>query len=241
MDLNNLNKDVTAKKNSRQDIQGLRGLSVCAVALYHMWSSTFKNGYLGVDVFFVISGFLMCSILERQRLTRNIIVEFYFRRLRRILPPYLCTILIVLLFSAVVLHQFEYAQLIGETFPSIFYFSNNPNVHAESYFDVHMSVFFFTHLWSLCVELQFYLVVPFIVYILQFLQNIHPFFSNLLLIYLQAFSYWRQSFGYVNEDSKHMMLDARLWQFLSGFLAFRVHSSNIWGLNLKPIHKCAKF
>jgi peptidoglycan/LPS O-acetylase OafA/YrhL len=79
------------------------------------------------------------------------------------------------------------------------------------------------------VELQFYLIVPLVVGLLRFLQQIHPFFSYLCLIYLQVLSFWRQFAGYTDVNNRHMMPDARFWQFLSGFLAFRLNAANFWG------------
>lgn len=76
-------------------------------------------GFLVADLtfilfsFFVISGFLMSSILERQQITKSVVLDFYYRRLKRILPLYLCMILAVLAASALLMHPFEYAQLIG--------------------------------------------------------------------------------------------------------------------------------
>lgn len=98
----------------RLDIQGLRGLAIIAVVLFHMWSHRFKYGYLGVDVFFVISGFLMATLLDRQRPTKLAILNFYFRRLKRILPLYLTTILVILVVAVLLMHPFDYSQLLGK-------------------------------------------------------------------------------------------------------------------------------
>ncbi|KAI6204930.1 Acyltransferase [Aphelenchoides besseyi] len=118
------------------DIQGLRGIAILGVLLFHIRDDTFKVGYLGVDVFFVISGYLMCLLLSRySQLDATKILDFYFRRLKRIVPVYLFVILAVLS-SAIYLfmYPFDYGDLFKETRKPLLFAANIPNDEDDNYF-----------------------------------------------------------------------------------------------------------
>ncbi|KAI6197757.1 hypothetical protein M3Y94_01262800 [Aphelenchoides besseyi] len=224
------------KHELRSDIQGLRAVAIGAVLVFHMWSTWFPLGFLGVDVFFVISGYLMFSILSRRRLNFATSLDFYFRRFRRIVPLYLFLIVSVLIAAILLVHPFDYAQLLNETFPSILYFSNCPAVHGTSYFDLRSNNLFFKHTWSLATELQFYAIVPLIFLIFQFLTGIHIFFTWIFILYIACLSFYRQTFVYTRPDSIHMAPDGRLWQFFAGFIAFIIRDSEVMA-RFKPMKK----
>ncbi|KAI6181710.1 hypothetical protein M3Y98_00858300 [Aphelenchoides besseyi] len=209
------------KHELRPDIQGLRAVAIGAVLVFHMWSTWFPLG------FFVISGYLMFSILSRRRLNFATALDFYFRRFRRIVPLYLFLIVSVLIAAVLYVHPFDYAQLLNETFPSILYFSNCPAVHGSSYFDLRSNNLFFKHTWSLATELQFYAIVPLVFLMFQFLTGIHIFFTWIFILYIACLSFYRQSFVYTRLDSVHMAPDGRLWQFFAGFIAFLIRDSKL--------------
>ncbi|KAI6174810.1 TPT domain-containing protein [Aphelenchoides bicaudatus] len=199
-----------------QKIQGLRGISIFVVLLFHIRSDWFGNGYLGVDVFFVISGFLMCHILNKEeRLGRSQILEFYFRRIKRIIPVYLFIILIFLL-SAVFMwmHPLYFNSFVEQPTQSLFFVANH--INDVNYFTIsNVDYKFFIHLWSLSVELQFYLIAPFlIVFLNQLLPFVKPFVVGWLA--LASFLYqWNAT-----KNTEHMALCSRIWQFMFGFLAY---------------------
>jgi peptidoglycan/LPS O-acetylase OafA/YrhL len=121
----------------RLEIQGLRALAVTAVLLFHLWDEVVPLGYLGVDVFFVISGFLMCSILSRQSpidlsTTRN----FYFRRIKRIVPLYLFVIACVLVAGMFLVAPVEFPNLVTDGIIASTFTSNFMNIHFSDYFDL---------------------------------------------------------------------------------------------------------
>ncbi|KAI6173120.1 Acyltransferase [Aphelenchoides besseyi] len=105
------------------DIQGLRGIAILGVLLFHIRDDTFKVGFLGVDVFFVISGYLMCMLLSRySQLDAAKILDFYFRRLKRIVPVYLFVILAVLLSAIYIfMYPFDYGDLFKEVRKPLFF------------------------------------------------------------------------------------------------------------------------
>jgi peptidoglycan/LPS O-acetylase OafA/YrhL len=121
----------------RLDIQGLRALAVTAVLLFHLWDKVFPLGYLGVDVFFVISGFLMCSILSRKSpISFSVVQDFYFRRIKRIVPLYLFVIVCVLVAGMFLLAPIEFPNLATDGIISSTFTSNIINIHLSGYFDL---------------------------------------------------------------------------------------------------------
>jgi peptidoglycan/LPS O-acetylase OafA/YrhL len=145
----------------RPDIDGLRAIAVMLVVNYHAFPEALPGGFIGVDIFFVISGFLITGIIARQlEQQRFSLVAFYNRRIRRIFPA-----LIVVLCTALVLGWLwmlpaPYAQLSSDVFASAAFFSNIALLLQSGYFDVESSKKPLLHLWSLGIEEQFYLFWP---------------------------------------------------------------------------------
>ncbi|CAI5452981.1 unnamed protein product [Caenorhabditis angaria] len=151
----------------RSDLQGVRGLAILAVLCFHFFPTLFPNGYLGVDQFFVLSGFLMCMLLmksEQSDKSKWLIVKtFYVRRLRRILPLYYLVILLSLLFLYIFFPDTAIEPNEKSASKSMLFLSNRLKTEEENYFEMlSYAVDIFTHTWSLSVEIQFYLLVPFI-------------------------------------------------------------------------------
>lgn len=138
----------------RQDIQILRGVAVLMVVLFHLRAPFFGSGYLGVDVFFVISGFLMAKLYDR-----GTAADFYARRIDRLLPAYSLTIACVLGVSCFILLPVDFAQLYEQAIVSVPFLSNVYFWNQTSYFE--LAAFNpLLNLWSLAVEAQFYVIVP---------------------------------------------------------------------------------
>ena len=154
--------------NYRPDIDGLRGLAIISVILFHAELAIFSGGYIGVDVFFVISGFLISQILLKDFQARHFsLTRFYVRRIRRIFPA-LFTVLLVssavalwLLFP-VELKAYGKSLLAATLFVSNYYF-----MFDSGYFTYPAETKPLMHLWSLAVEEQFYIVFPLYLYLLQ--------------------------------------------------------------------------
>jgi peptidoglycan/LPS O-acetylase OafA/YrhL len=143
-------------------VDGLRAVAVAAVVTYHIGASWLPGGFLGVDVFLVISGYLITSLLlAERRLTGGIdVVRFWIRRARRLLPALFVMIVVVLAYM-VIFHHGEVARLRGATLASLGYVANWYFVFADQpYFDQFGRPSVFLHLWSLAVEEQFYLLWP---------------------------------------------------------------------------------
>ncbi len=143
-------------------VDGLRALAVAAVVAYHAGLSWLPGGFLGVDVFLVISGYLITSLLlvELQVTGKIDLPRFWFRRARRLLPAVLVMIALVLAVMAL-LHPDEVGALRGAVVASLFYVTNWYQIFAkQSYFAQYARPSVFQHLWSLAVEEQFYLLWP---------------------------------------------------------------------------------
>ena len=147
--------------NYRSDIDGLRALAVVSVVIFHAFSWLIPGGYAGVDVFFVISGYLITTnILNGLSESTFTIQGFYQRRVRRIFPALVTMLVLVYAFGWFVLLASEYRQL-GKHVGSGASFISNIILWKESgYFDTSSAVKPLTHLWSLGIEEQFYIVWP---------------------------------------------------------------------------------
>jgi peptidoglycan/LPS O-acetylase OafA/YrhL len=145
----------------RPDIDGLRAVAVFLVVLYHAWPKWLRSGFIGVDVFFVISGFLITSIiLQDLRGASFTIRGFYVRRIRRIFPALITVVLATLAFGWYVLLHHEFAQLGKHVTAAATFVSNLVFWNESGYFDNDQTTKPLLHLWSLGVEEQFYLVWP---------------------------------------------------------------------------------
>jgi peptidoglycan/LPS O-acetylase OafA/YrhL len=145
----------------RPDIDGLRAVAVLLVVNFHAFSAVAPGGFVGVDVFFVISGFLITGIITRElERDRFSLIGFYNRRIRRIFPA-----LIVVLAATLALGWFwmlpeAFAQLGSDSFASAAFFANIALLLQSGYFDVESARKPLLHLWSLGIEEQFYLFWP---------------------------------------------------------------------------------
>ncbi len=143
-------------------IDALRAIAVLAVFLYHAGVGWMPGGFLGVDVFFVISGYLITSLLlsERQRTGAVRLGQFWLRRARRLLPAVGVMIAVTMIVAAIVEPE-RMAELRGDAIASLAYVANWHFVFEhQSYFDQFQRPSLFRHLWSLSVEEQFYLLWP---------------------------------------------------------------------------------
>jgi peptidoglycan/LPS O-acetylase OafA/YrhL len=188
----------------RRDIQVLRGISVLLVVLYHLDLGWIKSGFLGVDVFFVISGFLMFLLYDR-----NDKRKFFERRAKRLLPAYLVTILISLIAAAVITAPLEFKQVAEQSAFGIFFSSNIGFWLQNSYFS-RSEFNLLLHLWSLGVEIQFYLIVPLLFWVFSRIR--HSLFIILLMSLLGCFLLVELS-----ASTAFFMMPARLWEFLMGY------------------------
>lgn len=145
----------------RPDIDGLRAVAVCLVVLFHAWPKWLHSGFIGVDVFFVISGFLITSIILEDLKHREFTIRgFYVRRIRRIFPALIAVVLATLVFGWYVLLPYEFSQLGKHVAAAAAFLSNLVLWSEAGYWDNESVTKPLLHLWSLGVEEQFYLIWP---------------------------------------------------------------------------------
>ncbi|HTK49536.1 MAG TPA: acyltransferase family protein [Gemmatimonadaceae bacterium] len=158
--------DATRGEGFRADIEGLRGIAVLLVVAYHAGIARVPGGFAGVDVFFVLSGYLITDILVRQVSTTGRVhyAQFYARRMRRLLPAATLTLVVVLAAAAVLLGPMERIEPALSAIAAALYSSNLFFLaRAVDYFATAGDTNPFLHTWSLAVEEQFYLVWPWLV------------------------------------------------------------------------------
>lgn len=200
----------------RPDIDGLRAVAVLAVVCFHAFPLWLKGGFVGVDIFFVISGYLISSILfenfDKQSFSFR---EFYLRRIRRIFPSLLLVLLFCFVFGWFALLADEYKQL-GKHLMSAAGFVSNITLYQEvGYFDNLAETKPLLHLWSLGVEEQFYIVWPVLLYSLwkrQFnLLSVTLLAAAISLLICLQLSSHASSAGFYLPHS-------RFWELLAGAL-----------------------
>ena len=156
------------KPDYREDIDGLRAVAVLLVIAYHGFPNFLKGGFLGVDIFFVLSGFLITGIISTELNTAVFSLrQFYFSRIRRIFPALLVVMMTFLIAGWFVLRSEEYNQLGSETLAGSYFYSNFLYLSQDNYFDVASDLKPLLHLWSLSIEEQFYLLYPFVLLFLN--------------------------------------------------------------------------
>ena len=151
----------------RPDIDGLRAIAVSIVVLFHAFPALIPAGFIGVDIFFVISGFLITGILLDE-LTDGVTLkamlgQFYARRIKRIFPSLLVVLLTTLILAWFILLDTEFKQLGYHIFGGASFTSNLILWSEVSYFDNSSDSKPLLHLWSLGIEEQFYILWPLLI------------------------------------------------------------------------------
>jgi peptidoglycan/LPS O-acetylase OafA/YrhL len=151
----------TVSEHKRADIQGLRGIAVLAVVLFHVNRNALPGGFAGVDIFFVISGYLITQILLRDMEAGSFrLRDFYQRRVRRLFPALYVVLAFTLVAGLIILPPKLLSELVYSQFFTTLFLSNFAFARLADYFDSTASLKPLLHTWSLGVEEQFYLVFP---------------------------------------------------------------------------------
>ena len=198
----------------RRDIDGLRAIAVLAVVLFHFGVPGVTGGFVGVDVFFVISGFLITSIIWRERQAgRFSFVEFWARRARRILPALFVMIVATLVAGWFLLAPKDYEELGRAAHYQVIFTSNLLFARQHGYFEAASDIKPLLHTWSLAVEEQFYILFPLLLTLLS---------SRLKHWRLALFGVLLVSFGMSVWAVEHepqkafFLLHLRAWELLAG-------------------------
>ena len=216
-------------QSSRQDINqwgyrpaltGIRALAVYIVVLFHSDIPLLESGYIGVDLFFVLSGFLVCNVLadEYKKDGKLTLPKFYARRMRRLLPAMGAMVVSVSLFFVLLQNTSERIKFVPSARSALLYFANwNFIIESADYFAPEAQTNPFGHLWSLSIEEQFYLLFPIFFAIVYKLTKR---FSKHLLIAIPLCLLFASLFLQVrlsgNAARSYYGTDAKIYQLLAG-------------------------
>ena len=202
----------------RSDINALRALAVLVVILFHFGVPGFSGGFVGVDVFFVISGYLMTQIVTTRQAQGNFsLLGFYAARFRRIVPALMAVVVVLMASGWYLLLPDDYARLARHAGGAVLFVSNIMFWREDGYFDQASLEKWLLHTWSLSVEWQFYLLFPVLVLVcLRYLPHVwlRRVFWILTLASLAA-SY---QLSLSAPATAFYLLPTRAWEFLLGGL-----------------------
>ena len=183
---------------------------------FHAKYEIFKGGFIGVDVFFVISGYLITSIIYKEKLNGNFsLIHFYERRIRRIFPMIFFLLSVVAFFSFILYSPTELKNIFQSIVSTVTYTSNIYFYNKTGYFEINLENHPLIHTWSLAVEEQFYIIFPLIFLITyKFGQNIKQivFFILALLSFLSIYLFVSHS------EFNFFIVSSRMWELLAGSL-----------------------
>ena len=225
----------------RTEIDGLRALAIISVVIYHFFPHIMPNGFLGVDIFFVISGYLITDhfISLQKNNTTNSLRVFYERRIKRLLPALfvfftLTTLVLINIFLNSDINKYASSLVAAKTFWSNFYFWRD-----GGYFGTSDQLKPLLHIWSLSVEEQFYILYPTFILIGIWIRKKLKIPISYLVFALTILSFllWIYLHHIGGANPAFFLLPTRAWQFgLGGFLVFmNLNSNNSKSSNLNVI------
>ena len=210
--------------NHTNHITGLRALAILPVIAFHTNPTLFSNGYLGVDIFFVISGYLISKTLIDNYKTGNFnnVRNFYFKRARRTLPALIFVVLITLplfLYTLQPIELVDYGQSLITTplFLTNFLFGTE-----NTYWGTLSELKPLLHIWSLSIEWQFYLIFPFILFFKEKKKIVLIIFiiTSLISIFINFNNFHLNLFEHILRFDHFFLSTNRIWEFLAGALLF---------------------
>lgn len=213
-------------------VDGLRAVAVLSVILFHLKIEFFKGGYLGVDIFFVISGYLISSLIYKELEINNkfSFAKFYERRARRILPVLLFVIIFSLPIAWYFIFSYDFKDYLLSLLSSIFFSSNFYFYFTRVVYAADDSILKpFLHTWSLGIEEQFYIFFPiFFILLLKFSKRYSLWIVLIIIILNILFSDWMsKNYFQIN----HYMILTRGWELMAGVLICLIERRNNFNLN----------
>jgi peptidoglycan/LPS O-acetylase OafA/YrhL len=202
--------------NYRPEIDGLRGIAVALVITFHAFPEFLSGGWIGVDVFFVISGFLITSLIVRGIKAQSFSFRnFYTRRLRRLAPAFLATLILTSVLGWLSLPPDKLDELGASGLAALTGWSNIYFWLNSDYFAEPATASPLIHTWSLALEEQFYLIFPIAVVILVRIKRV-PLFGWITLALLVSFFFALD--GGLGSNTVFYLLPTRAWELLAGAL-----------------------
>lgn len=212
----------------RSDINGLRAWAVGSVVLFHFLVPGFSGGFVGVDIFFVISGFLMTGIIVQGLAEQRFkISRFYLARAVRIIPALVVLVLLLLGWAWFILPTPDYQNLAGNARYALIFWSNVEFAGADSYFAADSHENWLLHTWSLSVEWQFYILFPLLLMLIGKWSghNLRVIFFTLVMVVVisLAYSAWLSP---INPTPAFYLLWTRAWEMAAGGIVYFISLSS---------------
>jgi peptidoglycan/LPS O-acetylase OafA/YrhL len=205
-----------SKLNYRPDIDGLRAVAVLSVVIFHAFPNALPGGFTGVDIFFVISGYLISGIiyssLDAEKFS---FFEFYERRIRRIFPALILTLIMVIGAGYYYLLIDEFEELGKHVAASGVFIQNIVFLKESGYFDKASDLKPLLHLWSLAVEEQFYIFFPPIIILLWRIKKNLPLILSVVIVISFIANLWVSQ---KNIEAAFFLTNYRCWELLAGSL-----------------------
>tara|TARA_R110000868_G_scaffold35549_4_gene127442 strand:+ start:45251 stop:47701 length:2451 start_codon:yes stop_codon:yes gene_type:complete len=205
----------------RADIDGLRALAVLGVIVYHLGVSSLHGGFVGVDVFFVISGYLITQRLYRGFLTRReggtySLREFFLRRIRRLFPAMLTTTILTLALGCIFLSPSALMDLARSAIATVFSVANIYFYQTADYWARASETMPLLHMWSLAVEEQFYLVWPFALFLIVFWHPPRWLLAGIFLLIILASLVLTHFWTAMDQSAAFYLTPLRIYEFMIG-------------------------
>ena len=220
----------------RAEIDGLRAFSVIAVVLFHFFPNSFENGFLGVDIFFVISGFLITKQLMRKRSQPLVstLKTFYTRRIKRLLPAVFVFLALTTLLAALILVEPDFVSFKQSLIPSMSFWANIFFWLDGGYFGGNSKLKMLLHMWSLSVEEQFYLIYPLFLLItfILFRQRVLAGLGAVILMSLGSLALCVYLYSIGGSNPAFFSLPTRMWQFGAGAMVAFISLDQLRGSSL---------
>jgi len=214
----------------RNDINSLRAIAVIAVVIFHFNSSFLQGGFAGVDVFFVISGYLMTGIVFRNSAYDFTLVKFLSARVTRIIPALFILCIVLMIYGYLFLYAFDFKLLLKHVKESGLFYSNISYYKESGYFDSSSHYKWLLHTWSLSVEWQFYVIFPVAIIIMKKVTSLNNVKIIFLLSTIASFLLSVVA-SYRWPEASYYLLPTRTWELMFGGLAF------LYPLSLKDNQK----
>lgn len=201
----------------RKEIQSLRGLAIFFVLIFHFYPQILPMGYLGVDLFFVISGYLITSIFfQKENISFYLFIK---KRIIRIVPSILGTLFLCIVVSTFIFLPIDLGNFWNSALSTIFFIPNFYFLLSGGYFGGINELKPLLHMWSLGVEIQFYIFFPIILFLIKnYLKK--NFLPLILLIFVCSISLNYFLLNYDYDKIVFFMLPCRIWQFCLGSMVY---------------------
>jgi peptidoglycan/LPS O-acetylase OafA/YrhL len=221
----------------RPDIDGLRAVAILSVLVFHAFPDFLPGGFIGVDIFFVISGYLISDIIVRRLESGTFnFGEFYAHRVRRIFPSLIVVLGTTLILGFISLPPSQLERLGNHTVASAGFFENYVLLWESGYFDVSSDLKPLKHIWSLAIEEQFYLIYPLFLW-MTWKRGSRPAIGFMVL--LGFLSFGMNILGVTEGPIKTFLnLPTRFWEFLGGAAlsyARLFNKNEMWGTRVRAL------